>query len=151
MNVEPIWEPSESTRRQARITAYQDWLKTERGLTFGSYDELWKWSVSDLEGFWASIWDYFDIRAARRYERVLAERRMPGAVWFPGAQLNYVDQVFRNASDSRPAIVFDNESGGAAQVSWRELSRQTASLAAYLRRCGVARGDRVVAYMPNIP
>ena len=151
MESEKIWEPSDAVRRRARITAYMEWLERERGLAFADYEALWSWSVKDLEAFWASIWDYFDIRAETPYDRVLAERRMPGAVWFPGAHLNYVNQVFRHASGTRPAIVFRNERGDAVEVGWHELERQVACLAASLKRIGVSRGDRVVAYLPNIP
>lgn len=148
---EKVWEPSEAVRRSARMTAYQEWLERQRGLRFADYDALWRWSVTDLEGFWASIWDYFEVRAATRYERVLAERRMPGAQWFTGARLNYVDQIFRHKTSARPAIVFRNEAGDQVELSWEDLERQVTTLAHSLRSMGVKRGDRVVAYMPNLP
>lgn len=148
---EKVWEPSEAVRQAARMTAYLEWLERQRGLRFADYDALWRWSVTDLEAFWASIWDYFEIRAATRYERVLAERRMPGAQWFTGARLNYVDQIFRHKTSARPAIVFRNEAGDRVELSWEDLERQVTTLAYSLRSMGVERGDRVVAYMPNIP
>lgn len=151
MDAKKIWEPTDAVRGRAGITHYMKWLQRERGLAFEDYDALWRWSVADLEAFWASIWDYYDVRTSVPYERVLVERRMPDAVWFPGARLNYVDQVFRHASDSRPAIVFRSEGGKRVDLGWIEIKRQVASLAASLRRAGVSRGDRVVAYMPNIP
>jgi acetoacetyl-CoA synthetase len=151
VNADKIWEPADAVRERAQITHYMKWLQRERGLAFEDYEALWKWSVAELEAFWASIWDYFDVRASAPYERVLVERRMPGAVWFPGARLNYADQVFRHATDSRPAIVFRSEGGDRVDLGWMEIKGQVASLAASLRRAGVGRGDRVVAYMPNIP
>ena len=151
MDAEKIWEPTEAIKRGARITAYTEWLERQRGLRFSGYDDLWRWSVTDLEAFWASIWDYFDIKAAAPYQRVLAERRMPGAQWFAGARLNYVDQIFRHKTAARPAIVFRNEAGERAEMGWDELERQVAALAASLRGMGVGPGDRVVAYLPNIP
>ena len=147
----PAWQPSAETVRAARITAFAEWLAAERGLRFPNYDALWRWSVTDLEGFWGAIWDWFAIPAASPPMRVLADARMPGARWFPGATLNYVDQVFRHVTDRRPAIVARNEAGVDRELSWAELQRQTGALAATLRGMGVGRGDRVVAYLPNVP
>ncbi len=151
MDAAKVWEPSEAVKRGARITAYMQWLERQRGLRFADYDALWRWSVTDLEAFWASIWDYFDVKAATPYQRVLGARTMPGAQWFAGARLNYVDQIFRHKTSARPAVVFRNEAGDRTELSWDELERQVAALAASLRGMGVGPGDRVVAYMPNIP
>jgi len=147
----PLWRPSPERCAGARITKFLAWLERERGLAFADYEALWRWSVTDLEGFWSAVWQFFDIRASVPYERVLGRRSMPGAEWFPGARLNLVDQVFRHASDARPAIVAGDESGALREVSWRELERQVASLAASLRAMGVVPGDRVVAILPNVP
>ncbi|MCK6424194.1 MAG: acetoacetate--CoA ligase [Burkholderiaceae bacterium] len=144
---------------EPRITLYQRWLAEQRGLRFDSYDALWQWSVTDLDGFWRSIWDYFDLRSPAPPEAVLAEERMPGARWFPGTQVNYARQVFRHADAAygagHPAIVFRNEwmheDHCSLELSWRELHREVASLATSLRRMGVQRGDRVAAYLPNTP
>jgi acetoacetyl-CoA synthetase len=146
-----IWEPSKSQQESAKIADYTAWLARERGLAFADYDALWNWSVTDLEAFWQSIWEYFEVRSATPYTRVLSGRKMPGARWFEGATVNYVDQVFRHSTAARDAIVFENEKGLRSQLSWSELERQVASLAASLRGLGVAPGDRVVAYLPNIP
>ena len=151
MDAAKVWEPLEAVKRGARITAYMQWLERQRGLRFADYDALWRWSVTDLEAFWASIWDYFDVKAATPYQRVLGARTMPGAQWFAGARLNYVDQIFRHNTSARPAVVFRNEAGDRTELSWDELERQVAALAASLRGMGVGPGDRVVAYMPNIP
>jgi acetoacetyl-CoA synthetase len=147
----PAWQPSAEAIRAAKLTAFTHWLARERGLHFTDYDALWLWSVDDLEGFWGAIWDYFAIPAATPRGRVLAEAKMPGARWFPGVTLNYVDQVFRHATTARPAIVARNEAGENREIAWAELQRQVGALAASLRAMGVARGDRVVAYLPNIP
>ncbi|HQR22160.1 MAG TPA: acetoacetate--CoA ligase [Burkholderiaceae bacterium] len=149
--IEPMWRPGAGRVERARITAFTKWLARERGLAFANYESMWLWSVTDLEGFWSAIWQFFDIRASAPYERVLAARGMPGAEWFPGARLNLADQVFRHASGSRPAIVAGNESGAQQELSWRELERQVGALAASLRALGVVPGDRVVAILPNIP
>ena len=145
------WQPSAATIRAARITAFTDWLAAERGLRFADYDALWRWSVDDLEAFWAAVWDYYAIPSATPRSRVLGDARMPGAEWFPGVNLNYVDQVFRHATTERPAIVSRNEAGVDRELGWAELQRQVGALAASLRGMGVQRGDRVVAYLPNIP
>ena len=150
---QPLWRPSADRIERARISAFRAWLARERGRAFPDYESLWRWSVSDLEGFWSAVWQFFDIRASAPYARVLADARMPGAVWFPGARLNLVDQVMRHASasDERSAIVGCNELGVRSELSWRELERQVAAVAASLRALGVAPGDRVVAYLPNVP
>ena len=143
-----------------QIRLYQIWLQSERGLQFETYDALHHWSVTDLEAFWQSIWDYFELQSPTPHNAVLLERRMPGARWFPGAQVNYAQQVFRHAaaaaSAGLPAIVSHDEASLAAghaarEISWPELQRQVASLALHLKAHGVQPGDRVAAYLPNIP
>jgi len=143
--------------KQARIATYQHWLEEQRGLKFESYDALWRWSITDLRGFWRSIWDHFDLQSPTRWQTELVEpASMPGARWFPGAQVNYAQQVFRHADAAHaaghPALVFQNERMSApVEMSWPELQRQTASLADALRGMGVVPGDRVCAYLPNTP
>ncbi len=149
----PLWVPSEELKENARVSDYLGWLKAEKDLSFTDYNELWEWSVTDLEGFWASIWEYCGIEASKPYERVLGERGMPGAEWFPGAELNYAEHVLRHAADRReePAILHQSEARPLGEVSWGELQERTAALAAGLRELGVGRGDRVAAYLPNVP
>ncbi len=149
----PLWEPSEELKDNARISDYMGWLKAEKDLSFTDYNELWEWSVTDLEGFWASIWEYCDIRASKPYEKVLGKRVMPGAEWFPGAELNYAEHVLRHAADRQdgPAILHQSEARSLGEVSWGELQERTAALASGLREMGVGRGDRVAAYLPNVP
>jgi acetoacetyl-CoA synthetase len=149
----PLWEPSEELMENARISDYMEWLKAEKYLSFTDYNELWEWSVTDLEAFWASIWEYCDIKASKPYERVLGERGMPGAEWFPGAELNYAEHVLRHTADRRkgPAILHQSEVRSLGEVSWGKLQERTAALAAGLREMGVGRGDRVAAYLPNVP
>lgn len=151
MEAEPLWRPSPERIAQANITAFLCWLERVRGLAFRDYEALWQWSVTDLEGFWDALWHFLDIRSVRPYDRVLGARSMPGAEWFVGAQLNIVDQVFRHATDSRPAIVAGGEEGELREIRWRELQAQVAALAASLHELGVQPGDRVVAILPNVP
>ncbi|HEX6957782.1 MAG TPA: acetoacetate--CoA ligase [Ferrovibrio sp.] len=146
-----LWSPSPERIARSRMRQYMDWLARERGLTFSDYDALWRWSVEDLEGFWASLWDYFEIKAHKPYEKVLAKRTMPGAQWFTGAELNFVDQILRHETPERPAILYASEQAPLQAMSWAELRRQAGAVAAHLRRQGVKRGDRVVAYAPNTP
>jgi acetoacetyl-CoA synthetase len=127
------------------------WAAHRRGVMFGDYDALWRWSVDDLEAFWESVWEYFQLRSPTPYECVLRERRMPGAIWFPGAKLNYAAEVLRRASDTNPAIISLSEEAAPQELSRSTLTRQVAALAAYLRAAGVEPGDRVVAYLPNRP
>jgi acetoacetyl-CoA synthetase len=148
---ELLWSPSPEAVERATLTRYMRWLEAERGLRFDGYEELWRWSVDDLEAFWASIWDFCEVRAATPYERVLGSREMPGAEWFPGARLNYAEHVFARARGAEPAMIARSETRDDVTVSWDELRAQVARTAAGLRALGVGPGDRVVAYMPNIP
>src|SRR5947209_6595264 len=150
-NIQPLWEPSEKLQQQANITHYMQWLAEKKGLHFHSRTELWEWSVTKIEDFWASIWDYFQVQASQPYTTVLEKRKMPGAVWFPGAELNFAEHIFRNATDERPALIFRSERHTLVEVSWSELRQKVGAVANALRALGVQRGDRVVAYMPNIP
>jgi acetoacetyl-CoA synthetase len=148
-----LWEPSKELKENARISDYMKWMKAEKDLSFEDYNQLWEWSVTDLEGFWASVWEYCGIKASKPYEKVLGESAMPGAEWFPGAELNYAEHVFRHAADrlDETAILHQSEVRSLGEVSWDELQEKTAALAAGLREMGVGRGDRVAAYLPNIP
>ena len=142
--------------RTPRITEYTQWLAERRGLRFDDYEALWRWSTTDLDGFWSSIWEFFAIESPTPYRCVLEAPVMPGAVWFPGAQLNYAHQVFRHGDATHaaghPAIVFQNERmPSPSEMSWPELRRQVGCLARTLRAMGVRRGDRVCAYLPNAP
>ena len=138
-----------------RLRLYQHWLEQKRGLHFDSYHDLWRWSTIDLEAFWQSIWDYFEMDSPTPHRAVLQGGPMPHVTWFEGAQVNYAHQVLRHADAAHalglPAIVSDNERGEARELSWPELRRQVASVALTLRELGVQRGDRVAAYLPNVP
>ncbi len=142
-----------------QIRLYQNWLRDTRGLTFNDYDALWRWSVTDLDAFWQSVWDYFEFQSPTPHSAVLGKRAMPGAEWFPGAQVNYAQHILSHADKAHaaglPAIVCHNEKSMAAgkpsELSWPGLRRQVASLALHLKAQGVKPGDRVAAYLPNIP
>jgi acetoacetyl-CoA synthetase len=146
-----LWTPSAETVEQAAITRYLRWLESERGLHFADYHALWAWSVDDIDAFWASIWDFFDVQATRPDDRVLGRRTMPGTEWFPGAELSYAEHVFRGRRDGEVAIVHASELRPQEELTWGDLRAQTAAIAAGLRGQGVERGDRVVGYLPNVP
>jgi acetoacetyl-CoA synthetase len=144
-----LWEPPAELRERATMTRYMRWLEAERGLSFADYDALWRWSTDELEEFWASIWEFFGVQGG--YEQVLADPSMPGAKWFAGAEVSYPEHIFRDKPGDRVAIRHASELREPGEWTWDELREQTARVAARLRAMGVGRGDRVVAYMPNIP
>jgi acetoacetyl-CoA synthetase len=149
---EKLWEPSAELVERSRLREYMRWLEAERGLKLDTYDELWRWSVDDLEAFWSSIWDFFGIQADGGYEHAVGSREMPGAEWFAGTSLNYAEHVFAGKDDDAgAAILHASELRELGELSWGELRAQVAATAAGLRALGVQRGDRVVAYMPNVP
>jgi acetoacetyl-CoA synthetase len=148
---ELLWEPSAEMVERSRLTEFMRWLESERGLSFGGYAELWQWSVDELDAFWDAIWDFFGVQADGERGGVLGTREMPGAEWFPGTRLNYAEHVFAGKDDGETAILHASELRELDELSWGELRRQVAAAAAGLRGLGVERGDRVVAYLPNIP
>lgn len=149
---EKLWEPSAELVERSRLREYMRWLEADRGLKLDTYEELWRWSVTDLEGFWSSIWDFFGVRADGDHERALGSREMPGAEWFAGTNLNYTEHVFAGKDDdAEAAILHASELRELGELGWGELRVQVAAAATGLRALGVERGDRVVAYMPNVP
>jgi acetoacetyl-CoA synthetase len=148
---EPLWEPSPELVERSRLSEYLRWLEAERGLAFADYEALWRWSVDDLDAFWASIWDFFEVQADGDPSPVLASRQMPGASWFPNASLNYAEHVFAGKDDGAIAILHASELRQLDELTWGELRAQVAAVAQGLRGLGVEKGDRVVAYLPNIP
>ena len=146
-----LWEPTPEAIERSTLTTYMEWLERRRGLRFEGYHDLWQWSIDDVEAFWASIWDFFEVRAERPYKRVLGRREMPGADWFPGARLSYAEHMFRGRDDATVAIIHESELRERGEVTWGELRAQVAGIAAGLRELGVEPGDRVVGYLPNVP
>jgi acetoacetyl-CoA synthetase len=141
-----LWRPSVERTERATIARFARVVGRE-----GDYSELWRWSVEDLDGFWGAIWEFFDVQASEPYERVLGRREMPGAQWFPGSRLSYAEHFFRGRDDHAVAIRHAGELRELSEWTWGELREQTARIAAGLRALGVGPGDRVAAYMPNVP
>ena len=146
-----LWQPSPERIEKARLTAYLRWLEANKGLKFADYQALWQWSVDELEAFWESMWQYYDMQSSAPYTCVLSERKMPDAKWFAGARLNYAEHMLRRGVAGKPAIIFESELKPYTEITWDQLRVQVAAVANALRRMGVKQGDRVVAYMPNIP
>jgi len=158
----PLWTPTTEMVSRARMTDFMEWAGARHGRTFADYSELWQWSVSEVEDFWADIWEYCGVRASVPYEQVLTDRgsegspickrEMPGASWFEGARLNYAENMLARERDpTSTAVLHASELRPLGELSWGELAEQVAALAEGLRSLGVGRGDRVAAYMPNIP
>src|SRR3954471_2910850 len=149
-----LWEPTAEQRERATITRFARWVVEHRGAdaeVVDDYHALWRWSVEDVEGFWAAIWDFFAVESETGYEHVLGRREMPGTEWFPGATVSYARHIFRGRDDGDVAIRHASEVRELGEWTWGELRTTVAALAAGLRSLGVERGDRVVAYIPNIP
>jgi len=145
-----LWTPPAARVAGSKLTAFVAWLAA-RGHSFDSYDALWRWSVSDLDGFWQAVWDYTGVRASAPPTRVLGRRQMPGAEWFPGARLNYAEHVLRRERPGETALLSVTESAPLAGMDWAELGSQVRILATRLRAMGVRPGDRVASYLPNVP
>jgi acetoacetyl-CoA synthetase len=153
-----LWAPPADVADHSRIGRYLRWLEEHRGLSFAGYHELWEWSVTALDAFWTTVWEYFDVgppvvpSSTPAPAPALAERAMPGARWFPTARLNYAAHLLREAgADDALAVLARSQSRGPVDLTAGELRRQVARARAGLARLGVGRGDRVVAYLPNVP
>lgn len=145
-----LWEPGEKRKQQSKIYDYMKWLNEHKNLRFDDYHSLWQWSVDELKAFWSSIWEYFDIQAKDPYETVLTSHEMPGAKWFPEATTNYTEHIFRDREEHKPAIIHASELHETEEITWKKLYQDTAALQQTLQKLGVAKGDRIVAYVANI-
>jgi acetoacetyl-CoA synthetase len=145
----PQWQPTERDISDARVTDFARFVQQRTEAPITDYQSLWQWSVDDPAAFWGALWEYFELGTPP--DRVLDNAEMPGARWFPGVRVNYVDQIVRNARADRPAILHVSEDGQIGELSWHELLRRTAAFVQTLRSHGVTAGDRVVGYLPNIP
>ncbi|HEY4826105.1 MAG TPA: AMP-binding protein, partial [Solirubrobacteraceae bacterium] len=147
-----LWNPPADWRETTELGRFMNWLRDQGRGDFATYEELHRFSVTDLEGFWGGVWEFFGLRAAVPYERVLADPTMPGAQWFPGAKLNYAQHLVGADEDlDRVAIVARSQTRRPREVTFGELRDLAARVRVGLQRLGVQPGDRVAAYMPNIP
>ncbi len=147
----PIWTPSAEQVRTAAMTRFREFVNARHGASFGSYAELYHWSVVDIRAFWDAVWDFCGVIASRRFDEVVDDpTRMPGARWFAGARLNFAENLLRYRDD-RTAILFRGEDGRTGRLTYAELYNRTSALARALREAGVTAGDRVAGFMPNLP
>jgi acetoacetyl-CoA synthetase len=146
-----LWTPNALFKENTNLHHYLQWLRTNRQLDFADYEELWFWSTTDIADFWESLWDYFSIISHSPYEKVLEYKQMPQMSWFRGSTLNYAEHIFRQSTTEHPAIIFQSERQTLTNISWARLEEKTAQLADYFKSLGVVSGDRIVAYLPNIP
>lgn len=147
---EMLWQPSVEFVANSNLTGYKNFLNKNFGLTFNGYDDLWHWSIVNIEDFWQSILVFFKVEYDGTYESVL-RGSVPGMRWFEGIRLNYTEHIFRNKTNDRPAIIAKTESTEIQEISWQELERKVSSFQQYLINIGIKEGDRVAAYLPNIP
>jgi acetoacetyl-CoA synthetase len=148
---EILWAPTPEMVERSQLTRYIRWLAENRDLHFDGYHDVWRWSVTEIEEFWGTLWEYFEVISDEPYEQVLAERTMPGARWFEGASLNYAEHIFRGKDEHEVAVVYASELRELSELRWGELREQVAQVREGLRALGVSKGDRVVAYLPNGP
>jgi acetoacetyl-CoA synthetase len=146
-----LWECPPERLSSSSLVRYRRWAERRFDLTLADYNQLWSWSVSELEDFWGSIWEFFGVRASRPFEQVLSDPAMPGVRWFAGAELNFAEHCFRDRGDRDIALVHCSELRGKDEWTWHELRARTAAIAGGLRELGVGPGDRVAAYLPNVP
>ncbi len=145
-----LWKPTKTFIKNSNLKQFEKWLQKEKGLTFDNYDALWQWSIDELANFWACIAEYFGVLFHTPYQQVLDTRSMPDANWFEGATLNYAENIFRQKTTERPALIFQNELEKRT-ISWAELSLQVKAIQQFLQKEGIGKGDCVAGYLPNIP
>ncbi len=150
---EVLWRPSGDARGATRMGRYLAWLEAERGLAFETYADAWRWSVDEPGAFWQSIWDHFGVRSATPPGPALADARMPGATWFPGATLNYAERVLElpGRGPDDVVVIAHSQTRDAVELTAAELRDAVGRCRAGLVRLGVRRGDRVGAFLPNVP
>lgn len=151
MKPEILWSPEVEFAQDSNLASYIEWLKKYRNLVFDDYQSLWNWSVTEIEQFWLSLFDYFKIEYQGNLNPVLSGNEMPYIRWFEDVKLNYAKHIFRNYDENANAIIFGNELGDYREVTWKELKEKVASFANFLINSGIKKGDAVVAYMPNVP
>lgn len=151
MRTSPLWQPSATAISNSNLSHFRDFVQQRHHIRLDDYPALYDWSVAHSELFWPALWDFAEVQAQRRWDQALLDGdKMPGARWFVGSQLNFADNLLRRRDDA-DALVFRNETGVSRRLSFAQLYRQVAQLAATLRQQGVVAGDRVAGFMPNLP
>ena len=147
---QPLWIPSEDRIRNSNLSKYYDFLRKDYKLSFKDYNELHKWSVSDIETFWESIWKFSSILHSKTYNKILDKRIMPGAIWFEGARLNFAENLLRY-NDDHIALISSREDEPDVTLTYTELNGLVAACSSSLKKLGVKTGDRVAGFVTNIP
>jgi acetoacetyl-CoA synthetase len=147
----PVWSPGQKDIETANLTAYERWLRDRQGLEFDDYEDLWSWSTRNSDDFWSSLNEYFEVMADGDFDSVTDGAPMPSTRWFEGMSLNYAEHVFRGRDPEAVAIIAASEAGSPKEITWAELEASVAAAASGLRTLGVTAGDRVAAYLPNVP
>src|SRR5215212_3925921 len=146
----PLWTPSQSRKDQANMTRFMKNINAQKNLSLQTYPELYQWSIENIPDFWAALWDFAEVKASKHYDQVIDDlKKFPGAKWFPGARLNFSENLLRYRDD-RLAFIFRGETQTVRRMTYAELYDAIARLAYSLRESGVGAGDRVVGYMPNL-
>jgi acetoacetyl-CoA synthetase len=148
---EILWQPSQQWIENSNLHKFRLWLKATHNLEFATYQELRAWSIEHLDDFWKAIWDYYKIEASTPPTAVLGKRTMPGADWFPGSKLNWAQHILRNEKPGATALLHASETAPLAEMKWDEFGPKVRKLATQLRAMGIKPGDRVAAYLPNVP
>ena len=146
-----LWEPSTSLIKNTNLHKYIQWVKGNYSLDFKDYHDLWLWSVQNSGNFWESVWKYFKVISSNPYTSVVSQHKMPHTKWFEGANLNYAEHIFRNETEEHPAIIYKSETSSVQEMSWKELKQKVSAFRAYLLSIGIKKGDRIAAYITNIP
>ncbi|WP_085993532.1 acetoacetate--CoA ligase [Oceanobacillus senegalensis] len=145
-----LWKPDKKRSQHSKLFQYMKWLNTEKSLSFHDYQSLWQWSVDNIEDFWESIWKYFGIKSKNPYQTILSTHKMPGAKWFPESTINYTEHIFKERKENHTAIIHTSELRPKEEITWKQLYKDTAKMQQTLRELGIKKGERVVAYVPNI-
>src|SRR5690625_584642 len=145
-----LWEPTEEDKVQTALYDYMKWLKDHKQIYIDNFTDLWEWSVNEVESFWKSLWQYFDIQSKDPYQTVLTTHEMPGAEWFPEATINYTEHIFKQFGNQETAIIHAAENRKTTETTWNELYKDTVGMQQTLKNLGIEKGDRVVAYSANI-
>jgi len=146
-----LWEPSSDLKKKTNLNNYTQWLKKNYDHVFEDYHDLWLWSVKNLGDFWESVWKYFNVISSTPYTSVISKHKMPYTKWFEGTHLNYAEHIFRNETEEHPAIIYKSETSSVQEITWKELRKKVSALRTYLLSIGIKKGDRIAAYLPNIP
>lgn len=146
---ELLWQPSDDFQKQSNMVDYMKWLQSNKNLHFKNYEEMWKWSVTEIESFWESLWDYFLIKSTADYLQVLSERKMPGAKWFTGAKLNYAEHIFRNVNENDIAILAKSELRPLEKMTWSTLNKNVAAFAAGLKKVELKKETVLLLIFPT--